>query len=241
MQPQPRTEGADTARRALRVLEVISHADQPVSLEEIVRRTDLGKSMVYRLIRALQEESYVERANGGGYTIGGRLFALASAALPNFDAYASYLPLLRALAAESDETCTLHRRAGHRVVLLLGAESEQPLRRVWVAGELTPLAQGSAGLAIMSGLPGKEIDDVLERLDDSAAARARRDVARARRRGYTVSFGVNHPGVNGVAVPVPGLPMAISVSGPDARWSEKRMIEFAPRLIEMVEEFHRVG
>lgn len=234
MPHNPRTEGADTARRALKILELVSKAEDPISLDEISRRTELGKSMAYRLIRALQEELYIERADGGGYVGGSQLFTLAASALPNFDNHSAYLPLLRAIADETGETSALHRRAGNRVVLLLGAESAQSLRWVWQPGEVTPLHRGSAGVAILSNLAPVDLDAALEGIGEEAATSARPEVQRAYERGFALSFGANHPGLHGIAVPVPGQDMSISVSGPAGRWSEKKMIALAPRLIKMV-------
>jgi DNA-binding IclR family transcriptional regulator len=239
MPQQPRTEGADTARRALRILEVVGRATSPLSLDEIMRGTGLGKSMTYRLVRALQEESYVDRADGGGYVGGSQLFALASASLPNFDSYTAYLPLLREIAERAGETCTLHRRVRDRTVLLLGAETVHPLRWVFPVGELTPLTRGGAGIAILSAMSDAEVDDAVVALSEPAAEQVRSEVARARDRGFATSLGANHPGLHGVAAPVPGQPMAISVSGPAERWTENNMIDFAPQLLSLIEQFHR--
>jgi DNA-binding IclR family transcriptional regulator len=240
MPATPRSEGAETARRVLQVLELIGRATDPLALDAIVRQLSLNKSTAYRLVRVLQEEQFIEHADGGGYLSGSRLFALAAASLPNYDTYDLYLPLLQELATEAGETCTLHRRIGDRAVLVLGAESKShPVRRVWSAGELTPLTRGNAGIAILSTLSDAEIDELLAVDSPREAQTVRREVERARNRGFTLSFGANHPGVHGIGTPAHSgsTPVSVSVSGPADRWTERRMIEFAPRLVEVSRAF----
>jgi IclR family transcriptional regulator, acetate operon repressor len=233
-----RTEGGDTARRALRVLELVSASSKPLLLDDLVRETGMGKSMVYRLLRVLEEEAFVEHAEGGGYRGGSRLYALGALALPNYDQYSAYLPMLEQLAAEAGESSTLHRRIGDRAVLITGAESTaHPLRRVWTAGELTFLSRGSAGMAILASLPDAEAEEIVAQESPDEAARIRREIARIRKQGYALSFGVNHPGLHGVAAPLPGAQMSVSVSGPAQRWTRQRMMDFAPRLIAATSTF----
>lgn len=235
-----RTEGGDTARRALHLLELVSASPTPLMLDDLVRQTGFGRSMVYRLLRVLQEESFIEHAEGGGYRGGSRLYALGASALPNYDQYSAYVPMLEQLAADAGESSTLHRRVGYRAVLVIGAESKvHPLRRVWTAGELTWLSRGSAGIAILSSLPLDEIDAIVAQESPEDAVRIRRDVNRTRKQGYALSFGANHPGLHGVATTLPGTEMSVSVSGPGQRWTRQKMIEFAPRLITAVSAFAR--
>jgi IclR family acetate operon transcriptional repressor len=233
-----RTEGGDTARRALRVLELVSGSSKPLMLDDLAGQTGFGKSMVYRLLRVLEEESFLEHAEGGGYRGGSRLYALGAAALPNYDQYSAYVPMLEKLAADAGESSTLHRRIGERAVLIIGAESTvHPLRRVWTAGELTFLSRGSAGLAILASLPQDEVEEIVAQESPEDASRIRREVARARKQGYALSFGANHPGLHGVATALPGTEMSVSVSGPGQRWTRQRMVAFAPRLIAATSAF----
>jgi IclR family acetate operon transcriptional repressor len=57
-----------------------------------------------------------------------------------------------------------------------------------------------------------------------------------RRDGYKMSFGANHPGVHGIAAPVPSAGMSVAVSGPAERWTEERMRAFSERLLNACAE-----
>jgi DNA-binding IclR family transcriptional regulator len=207
-------------------------------LDDLVAETGFGKSMVYRLLRVLQEESFVEHAEGGGYRSGSRLYALGASALPNYDQYTAYVPMLEKLAAEAGESSTLHRRINDRVVLVIGAESDaHPLRRVWTPGELTFLVRGSSGIAILATLDPEEVEALLVRASTEEAAGVRRDVAETKERGFALSYGANHPGLHGVAAAIPGTEMSVSVSGPADRWTRERMTAFAATLVDATKTF----
>jgi DNA-binding IclR family transcriptional regulator len=142
---------------------------------------------------------------------------------------------LRALAEAAGETATLHVRSGNRGVLVLGVESTgQVLRRAATVGETTWLGQGSSGLAILAHLAAADADPVIAQAEDPAGLRE--TLAEVRRDGYKMSFGANHPGVHGIAAPVPSAGMSVAVSGPAERWTEERMRAFSERLLNACAE-----
>jgi IclR family acetate operon transcriptional repressor len=228
-------EGGATARRALRLLEALASTGPVRPLEELAAATGLTKSTAYRLLRVLQDEQYVERAEGGGYRLGSRMVGLAAAALPHLDVYAAMRPVLARLARLSGETATLHRRSGDVAVLVMAAENEQAsLRRVAAIGEMARLYRGCSGQAILAAAADR--DAVLTRAVPSAErAPLRQQLDEISSRGYALSDGANHPGVAGIATWISataGSPAALSVavSGPAERWTHERRLAFAGEL-----------
>ena len=231
-----RTEGGETARRALRLVEAVVTAGEPVGLDDLAAQVGLSKSTCYRLLRVLQDELYVERVDSGGYRVGSRLVAVSAAVLADAALYTAARPALRALSDATEETATLHLRAGDRNVLVLGVESaDQVLRRAATVGETTGLGSGSSGRSILAFLKPAEAEPVIMAVEDPPALRKALD--EIRRDGYALSFGANHPGVHGIAAPVlstfdgPGAPMSVALSGPAERWTGDRMVSFADKLI----------
>ncbi|MFJ1767037.1 IclR family transcriptional regulator [Amycolatopsis sp. NPDC088138] len=234
------TEGAETARRALRLVEAVVAAGEPVGLPDLVAQVGLSKSTCYRLLRVLQEERYVDRIDSGGYFAGSRLVGVAAAVLPQAALHQAAAPALRALADTTGETATLHVRSGGRAVLVLGAESTaEVLRRAATIGETTRLGRGASGRAILAALPVRDADRLAGQADDAEELRAA--LAKARTDGYVLSFGEDHPGVHGIAAPVPSTfdgdgGMSVAVSGPAERWTEARMRASVPWLLETCAE-----
>jgi IclR family transcriptional regulator, acetate operon repressor len=229
-------EGAETARRALRLMEAVVTVGEPIGLAELAELVGLSRSTCYRLVRVLQDELYLERLDSGGYRVGSRLVGVAAAVLSQSSVYTAARPALRVLADAAGETATLHVRSGNRAVLVMGVEStEQALRRAATIGESTPLTRGSSGQAILAHLHKTEAGPIVARAEDPAALRAALNDIRAA--GYALSYGANHAGVHGIAAPIPstfraGAPVSVAVSGPGNRWDEERMRAFSARLIE---------
>jgi IclR family transcriptional regulator, acetate operon repressor len=239
-EPAGYTEGGETARRALRLIELVVTAGAPVALGELVELAGLSKSTCYRLVRVLQDERYLDRAESGGYSIGSRLVGIAAAVLPQAAVYQAARPSLWALADAVGETATLHVRSGSRSVLVLGVESsEQVLRRAATIGETAWLGRGASGHAILAHLAPADAERIINQADDPDSLR--HAMAVVAEDGYALSYGANHPGVHGIAAPVlaaftAGGGMSVAVSGPADRWTEDRMRACAPQLLKTCEE-----
>ena len=101
-----RTEGGETARRALQLIDAVVAASEPLGLNDLVDTVGLSKSTCYRLPRILQEERYVDRIETGGYVVGSRLAGIAAVVLPQATGYQAARPALRKLAEATGETIT---------------------------------------------------------------------------------------------------------------------------------------
>lgn len=234
-----KTEGAETARRALRLLEAVVSAPDAVPLADLADSVGLSKSTCYRLARVLQDERYLRRAESGGYRVGDRLVGMAAAVLPRSELHAVARPVLRSLAEAAGETATLHVRSGDRAVLILGVESsDHVLRRAATLGESAPLSSGCSGRSILAHLERADADAIVDAAPDPAGLSGA--LEHIRTLGFAVSTGVNHPGVTGIAAPVLSTyagtsrgvtPMAVAVSGPTDRWTQQRIESLSERLL----------
>lgn len=239
--------GAETARRAGRLLEIVAMAAEPVALDWIAEQAGLTKSTAYRLLRALQEEGWLKHAGRSGYQPGERLTQLAEGIDPQRNLLRHAQPFLASLAARTHETATLTLRNGNWAVVVGGVESDtHALRRVIQIGHSTPLARGCSGLAIMVTLPPGEqaaiarelyAQGYITQMDvDGLASR----VSAIQRDGFVISFGENHEGVAAIAAPVvTGQERAISslvIGGPEQRWTRDAMNDVAPHLLQACAE-----
>jgi IclR family acetate operon transcriptional repressor len=242
-------EGAETARRAGRLLEIVATAGGPASLEWIGEQAGLSKSTAYRLLRALQDEGWLERAGRAGYQVGRRLIRLAAAIDPGRDLAERVRPWLESLASLTSETATLAVRDGNWALLAAGAESTaHALRQAIQLGHRMPLARGCTGLAILAWLPGPEYGQIARELATAKHISAAdvtgldgrlRAVARD---GFVCSFEENHPGLAAVAAPVflgTGGPIvgSITVGGPIGRFTTDAIEKAIPDLLQVCAEF----
>jgi DNA-binding IclR family transcriptional regulator len=220
------TAGAETARRALRLVEIVTSAGEPVDLSAVVDTSGLSRPTAYRLLRVLGEEGWLERVGRSDWRPGIRLRRLARAGATSLDPSRVVEPVLHKLADATGETACLHLLDGDVAVLAAGEESSaHALRRVAAIGERTPLTRGAAGIAILAQLDTAMQDRLLSSLAPSSRSKLRKRLAETARRGWSESSGENHPGVAGIAAALSAgsggrVLGSISLAGPANRWTE---------------------
>lgn len=226
----------DILTRALRVLEALAGMEQPAGLPGIAAAVDLPKASTYRVLRALQDEGYIDHLGRQGYRIGSRSMALGSLIGPRPALLQRARPVLSKLAALAQEGATLHLRSGdHRVLVLSAAPNGARPRGVRV-GERSPLTSGCSGRAILAHLPADEAAKVLvAHCRGGNRFEMESELAAVRSDGFAMSFGENHPHLNGVGAavldPIDGYPLgSIAVAGPDERLPESSLRHLAQSL-----------
>jgi DNA-binding IclR family transcriptional regulator len=190
-------------------------------------------STVHRILSALEVEGLVRSdRDAGKYGVGLELFRLLWGATSRLPLASAALPVMQDLTAACGETSLLGVYDSQRKQLLYVSEvaSLHPLRYVVPLYEWLPIHAGAAGLAILAYLPEHERVAVLQRpmprITDSTITDRQRledDLAKIRRRGYSLTRGQRIPGAVGVAAPVlgsDGTPLgAIGVTLPEQRFT----------------------
>ena len=147
------------------------------------------------------------------------------------------------LARETGESAFFSARRGDETVCVLSEEGSFPLRsHVLHVGIRFPLGVASAGLAILSHLPAREVDAFFGRVrperrggsHSEAAIRAR--IASTRRTGYAVNPALIVEGSWGMGAAVfdrSGQPAwALSLTGVETRFKPERHHELGTLLLE---------
>jgi len=223
------SSGAQTATRALELLELFSGSSHPLSLAEIVQATDLNRSAAYRLIRALEGRRMIAREpNGRRYEVGAGLIAMSAMVLDRVNIRRVGRPFVDKIASATWETVTVHVRNGRQRVCVDVAEGRHQIRRVVPLGETLPLYAGPTGKAILAFISPAELDELLAwAADEQQDVRSLRStLRRIRQAGYLAAVGDRQEGVAGLSVPLfdsTGVIGALTVSGPSARWNMTAM------------------
>jgi DNA-binding IclR family transcriptional regulator len=184
--PAPHSQTLD---RGIRVLEALAQAEQPLSTAQLAAALGVHRSIVYRILRTLEDHRLVTRNRDGRFEPGVGLSALARSVSRTLQSAA--LPELAAVANEVGMTCFLVVPDGEDCVTLASVEPRHSV--VSVArrpGTRHPLDRGAPGIALLAGQPPRPHE----------APR----VARAREAGYATSRGEVIPGLASIAVPLPG-------------------------------------
>lgn len=205
---------SQTLARGLRILDLLAEAPGAMSVASLAESLGVHRSVAYRLVRTLEESSYVARDAAGSYLIGPHIAALSRSVAPDLQSAAQ--PELRQLAEELEMTAFLVVLDRSECVTLVTIEPRTPVASIAQRpGSRHSVLVGAPGVAIQTLLSARE------RIAHAIPARESPDVAVAREAGFASSQGEVIPGVTSIAAPVAGaVPAAIAVlfvSGADER------------------------
>lgn len=178
---------AQTLDRALDVLDILADG-QARSSQELAAATGLHRSIVYRILRTLEDRELVRRTAEGRYTLGLGLLVLTRSVLG--ETQAQLHDVLGELANTVCATAFFAVPRGGEVVTLVTVEPDRDhvgvaAYRPWTRA---PMDRGSCGPAIRSALPPRPDE--------------RPEVGWARQTGYVRTVGELHAGLTEIAAPV---------------------------------------
>jgi len=205
------TAGADSLRKSLRVLELVTSRRPLWSGAEVAKALDLPASTAHRILQAWCEAGYLVRDESSRYGLGYSAVRLGENALATYDARRLARPALESITARTGETSlfAVHDEMADRAVIADFVESPQSLKVTLPVKHEVPLDGGSISrvhdAAFRSG--GTRIDDVL-------------------RDGYAFAYEETREGTWGVAAPLRDLAGNVvgilSVLAPTLRFDEER-------------------
>jgi DNA-binding IclR family transcriptional regulator len=189
---------SQTLSRGVQVLEVIAGRDRPMSAGELSVALDMHRSVVYRLVRTLEEHRLLKTEPDGRYTLGLGLLTLARSVQRDLRS-AAFL-ILADLSERLNMTAIVGVVEGDEIVCVASVEPPTGLQVRYREGYRHATERGAGGLAVLSGLPVRGGE--------------RPEVAEARRRGYAVTRAELEEGTVAVSAPVliPRQPTRMSVT-----------------------------
>ncbi|MGB1251918.1 MAG: IclR family transcriptional regulator, partial [Candidatus Promineifilaceae bacterium] len=164
--------GSQAVVRALRLLKLFSDNTPQLSIAEVVQKTGLNRTTVFRLLSALQTEGFIDRLPSGSYSLGGESMALGSYALRHNALWQAAHPVLLDLSAEVNERVTLEipSPAPNGAVSMLVVDEIAGSHRIGVrnfVGEHLPIHATSTGKAVLAFLPEMERDAIFDQQFES--------------------------------------------------------------------------
>lgn len=229
--------------RALQVIFAVAESDEPdVGVSELARKLGYSKTVIHRVVRTLVASGFFtfdERTRR--YRLGPGAVSVGLAALAQLEVPSVAQPSMEDLVSQTGETVTLSARYGDQRMYLSQVLSPREIRMAVPLGQLFPLHIGGSSKAILSALRREELDDYLERVLASGRSVTSREeledeLSRIRRRGYAISRGERQVDAGSVAAPIfdatGGVYGAMSVCGPVGRFSEDKVEQFGPLLVE---------
>lgn len=209
---------SQTLSRGIRVLEVLATSDRPRTIDELAADLGVHRSIVYRIVRTLEDHRLVARDSAGRCTPGAGLAVLAHGVSRDLQSVA--VPELAAVAADLRMTCFVVVHDHGECITLASVEPRRAAGTVAEhPGTRHPLEHGAPGIALLTLLGTQGMGaDVAERVEQ------------ARQQGYATSHDEVIPGLSSLAVPIPSRAPTCAAIGVVYVSTDRSPTELAERL-----------
>lgn len=225
-----------TLVKGLVVLETLEGAEDGLTLTELARRLEESQTVVFRLLKTLEEGGYVQQdPPSKRYRLGLRVWEMGAKVVGRMGLLDVARPVLRWLTGVTGETSVLVVLRDTDVLYIDIVEGSEPLRVYAEVGARVPVyatASGRAMLAHHPGLVGRVVKAGLKRLTPStitSAAELRRRLEDVRGTGLSINRGERRDDIAAVAAPIfdarDQCVAAVSVSGPVTRFAGEGLEE----------------
>lgn len=241
-----------TVDKAIKVLEEIIEAGEPIGVTELARRVDINPSTTYRILYTLRQAEIIEQdAETSRYVAGVGLLRLSGPLWSTIDPIRVARPRMDWLSEQTGESVNLLIPVGDRGMYVDNVESNQSLRMVVDIGVREQLHHSAVGKAILAFVPIEKreyiINEVgLERktantITDPIELAAHLEMVRER--GFALDDEEGTEGTRCIGAPIfdgrRRVVAAVSVSGPTFRLSIDRLYEIAPIVLEAAREISK--
>lgn len=227
--------------RILDLLELaVISSSGPLTLTEISQQSGVPLSTASRLLKQLEEWSFLIDDGDGRFLPGGRMTRMAVMVNAQLHTPARLTAVTKTLSETTGESVTGGLLVGETMIIVARTESEHPLRAVNRVGEHISPVQAALGKAVMSRLPEARQLSLLRAAgyDDPEAQliRLEQELLEAREAGFAIDEETFAPGLRCRAAPIIGPDGSavggLSIGGPTARYTAAEAERTVPLLLE---------
>ena len=147
---------APMVERAFRLLDLLSAAEEGMTLSEMARALDMSKGSMHGLLKTLESNGVIEQSDERLYMLGPRIYDLAQSYVQRAGLRRFALPAMRRLAAATSETVLLGRveQNGVRIIERIEDEGDSATLRISARrGTRVPLLAGVVGRLVLANWP----------------------------------------------------------------------------------------
>jgi len=200
----------DRVRRAIQVLKCF-RTGSLLGVSDISRLLGCSKTVVHRILSALELEKFVEQdETSKKYRVGLGAYELGILYLEGNPPHASAVAALEALTKESGHTCYYGILDGQDIVILYVTEGTSPVRVKARIGERLPAYATAIGKVLLATMPEEDLNVYLKTVELRRVAsntlvdpdQLRDELRKVAVQGYGTSVEELYPGTASVAVPV---------------------------------------
>ncbi len=229
VKPVEKNENVRAVGRALEILLAFTSQDVELSPSELLKRVDLSRPTLYRLLYTLEEHGFlVSVGEPQRFRLGPSVARLAHIWSSSLDLSQIANPILQKIWRETGETVAMFVPQGHLRLCVAELPSPQPLNFKRGVGYTERIVRGASGRAILAYMPTTE--DELKRYvqDSDIDLKILQDgLTQTRRRGYATSHNELISGAVAIAVPFfdrnAAVAGSIGIFGPEVRLNANKL------------------
>lgn len=234
--------------RMMKLLDVLAHYHDPVSLKQLAQETGLHPSTAHRILGAMTASGVVERAEPGAYRLGIRLLELGNIVKSRINIRDAALPYMQRLHVQVGESVNLGVRHDDDIIYVERTSSgRSSVRVVHLVGARAPLHTTAVGKLFLvqdgpqkvreyakrTGLPG------FTQTSLTSLPALEKELERVRRHGVAFDNEEIELGLRCIAAPVRDdsgdLIAGLSLSAPADRYNA----EWVPLVKQAAEDISR--
>ncbi|MFZ4118526.1 MAG: IclR family transcriptional regulator [Polynucleobacter sp.] len=234
---------ASMAEKVLLILEMVSHSEIPLTLENVSTGLRLAKPTAFRLLNTLNTLGFIERDfSGRRFQPGVRLRSIGTSMLFSDPIRAERIAAMKLLVDQIGETCNFNILDGNEVVYIDRIETNAPIRLHISAGMRVPLHCTASGKLFLSQMSPAQIERTLgsgpfEKFTSKTLLNLKEllpSLTKIKNQGYAIDQCEYLDGSICIAIPVLDsknkMFAAIAAHGPSSRVSVKTVKTFIPHL-----------
>ena len=147
--------------RAISIVKCFSTSEPELTGADIVRKVEIPKPTVYRILTCLTENGLLEKSvRTGKYKIGPEFYVLGSLYLSTTDFLKAAEPVTKTLNDLTGEAICISILDRGNVIIVLKEESKYAFRFALNVGSVLPAYVSSIGRALLSELTEEELDNL---------------------------------------------------------------------------------
>ena len=150
--------------KALRLLDLLMEAHQPLTLAALSEQTGWPKSTIHGLLSTMRESAVVDQQSDGRYCLGVRLFEYGCAVGASWSVSDLAKPHLQHLASVTGQSVFLSMLNRSEVITIEQVQSRAGLRVVSEVGTRLPLHCTSQGKIVLACMSESEAATLLARV-----------------------------------------------------------------------------
>lgn len=193
--------------RGLQILGLFNETAPRLSLSDIARRMELGRSTIFRLVYTLEQGGFLNKVDDRYYQLGSGVLKLGFRYVAGQDIITLARPVLQRLRDATNASSHLGVREGREVIYLVREPSHDMLISNIGVGSRLPAHLTTVGRMLLAALPADTIRQLYRGFafpagDISNVTRLIEQLKEDQKRGYVVTESAYGPGLVSVAAQV---------------------------------------